>query len=387
MLSSPVVDIAIGLTFVYLMFSLGASRINEFVASRLQWRAEGLERGLLAMFNGPPAGPSAAAGRPADAPPAAGRPADAPSAAGRPADSIGTPLSAAAIKRHPEVAVLEAPLARGRRISYLPSRTLSGAVFDLLAPPATLLLDGIDRGRLSADGAAAFEAVRRHPDKAQVELLATTLTPDDDHNRTVVATLLDAVDRDPMARARTSLLKLDPDNPARRPLLRLLEDAGNDRDRFRSGVEDWFDEQMGRLSGWYKRRVQRWIIGYGIALTVLFNVDTLGIADALWRTPTERAAAAAVASAAAGKDINSVDTSLDGLRGLAVPIGWSAAHTQDRVSADPRRVPATPAQWLIKLAGWSITVAALAFGAPFWFDALGKLVRVRNTGEKPKPAR
>jgi hypothetical protein len=363
MLSSPVVDIAIGLMFVYLMFSLAASRINEFVASRLQWRAEGLERGLLVMFGGRPA-------------------------AGGPADATGTatPLSAVAIKRHPEVAALEAPLSRGRRISYLPSRTLARAVFDLLAPPAALLLDGIDHGRLSADGEAALDAVRRNPEKAQVEFLATTLAPDDTHNRATVGAMLDAVDRDPLERARASLLNLAPDHPARRPLLRLLEDAENDRDKFRSGVEHWFDEQMGRLSGWYKRRVQRWIMGYGIALTVLFNVDTVGITDALWHSPTERAAAAAVASAAAGKDIGSVDTSLDGLRGLAVPIGWSAAHARDRVSADPRHIPATPAQWLVKLAGWSITAAALAFGAPFWFDALGRLARVRNTGEKPAPS-
>jgi len=51
-LNSPVVDIAIGLIFVYLVFSVAASRINEYVASRLQWRAQGLERGLLVMLDG-----------------------------------------------------------------------------------------------------------------------------------------------------------------------------------------------------------------------------------------------------------------------------------------------------------------------------------------------
>jgi len=36
--------------------------------------------------------------------------------------------------------------------------------------------------------------------------------------------------------------------------------------------------------------------------------------------------------------------------------------------------------WLLKLLGWLITAAALTFGAPFWFDVLGKLARVRNAG-------
>jgi hypothetical protein len=81
-----------------------------------------------------------------------------------------------------------------------------------------------------------------------------------------------------------------------------------------------------------------------------------------------------------------VDTSLDALRGVNVPIGWTAPHQQNAVSLDPRHVPAGFPQWLLKLLGWTLTVAALAFGAPFWFDALGKLARLRNTGDKPKPA-
>ncbi len=385
MLNSPVVDIAIGLIFVYLVFSVAASRINEYVASRLQWRAQGLERGLLVMLDGQAAerkSPGAVAdGRPA-------RPADTSgNGAARPADTTGNTaaLSAAAVKRHPEVAALDAALEGGRRISYLPSRTLASAVFDLLAPPATLLLDRLDLTRLSADAQVALDDVRHRPETAKVEAFAATLEPDDAGNREVVGDLLAAVRRDPLERVRVSLLGLPAGHPARRPLLRLLEDAEKDRDKFRDGVERWFDEQMGRLSGWYKRRVQRWIIVYGVALTIIFNVDTVGIAGSLWRTPTERAAAAAVASVTAGKDINGVDTSLDGLSRLAVPIGWSPPHVQDRVSSDPRHVPATPAQWLLKIAGWLITIGALAFGAPFWFDALGKLARLRNTGEKPKP--
>src|SRR6476659_9049094 len=47
---SGALNVAIGLTLVYLAFSVAASRINEFVASQLQWRADGLERALYTML-------------------------------------------------------------------------------------------------------------------------------------------------------------------------------------------------------------------------------------------------------------------------------------------------------------------------------------------------
>ena len=36
-----------------------------------------------------------------------------------------------------------------------------------------------------------------------------------------------------------------------------------------------------------------------------------------------------------------------------------------------------------KLFGLLLTVGAIQLGAPFWFDLLGKIVRVRGTGAPP----
>jgi hypothetical protein len=35
--------------------------------------------------------------------------------------------------------------------------------------------------------------------------------------------------------------------------------------------------------------------------------------------------------------------------------------------------------------GWLMTGVAVAMGAPFWFDILGKLINVRNTGKPILP--
>jgi hypothetical protein len=178
----------------------------------------------------------------------------------------------------------------------------------------------------------------------------------------------------------------------------MLADAEDDRDAFRAKLEHWYDDTMDRLSGWYKRRVQRWIVVYSAVLAVLFNVDTVNMVDGLWRSPMEQTAAAQAAATAAGKDVGAIDTSLSALRGLAAPIGWSfspaaapaapAAHSGSSPSpaaSDPRRLPTGWGAWLLKVLGLALTILALSFGAPFWFDVLGKLARVRNTGPRPAP--
>jgi len=37
--------------------------------------------------------------------------------------------------------------------------------------------------------------------------------------------------------------------------------------------------------------------------------------------------------------------------------------------------------------GWLMTIAALALGAPFWFDTLKRFMNIRNTGRSPVEAR
>ena len=50
-MSLPViVDIAIGLAFIYLMLSLLASEIQELIATILQWRAKHLQDSIVNLF-------------------------------------------------------------------------------------------------------------------------------------------------------------------------------------------------------------------------------------------------------------------------------------------------------------------------------------------------
>jgi len=337
---SSALDVAIGLAFLFFLFSLVISRINEFVATALNLRHKGLENALRAMLNDH-------------------RP-DAAKAGGNDVVSAGKVLNHALVKPIQQAiqgTFLSSALGKlglGRtKLSYLPSRTFSAAVFDLLAPadPA----DPAHPGAIAGKGAAT----------------------------------------DPMARAKTAVEGMSEHNPARQPLLRMMTDAEGDRDKFRGSLEHWYDDTMDRVSGWYKRYVQRIILVITIMLVACLNVDTINIAQVLWRLPTERAAVAAAAARQAGSGNGAGENADEVVRkisALKLPLGWTPSHitTVSRagaktvvVSTDPQHVPRSLGSWLIKLLGLLITVLALSLGAPFWFDALTKLGSLRQAGPKP----
>jgi hypothetical protein len=97
---------------------------------------------------------------------------------------------------------------------------------------------------------------------------------------------------------------------------------------------------------------------------------------------------------------------VDASNEAAIPIGWSAATWPHvfhdcaggakarQARACMRRVleqgPAFASlsdygNWGIAVCGWLITAIGVTLGAPFWFDLLGKLVKVRSSGNKSKP--
>jgi hypothetical protein len=171
-----------------------------------------------------------------------------------------------------------------------------------------------------------------------------------------------------------------PSKEARAALTTLWADAKRDAEAFRNAVESWFDDAMDRVSGWYRRRVQivMWVLAAAIALSL--NVDTIRIADHLWKDKTVRAAVVARTqnppSATTAPPVTDIAKSVDQLKQLKLPISWSV---------EPR--PNGGWDWiltvLLKVAGLVMTAAALTLGTPFWFDMLGKVARLRSAGAPP----
>ena len=173
-----------------------------------------------------------------------------------------------------------------------------------------------------------------------------------------------------------------PSEPVRQALKSLLTNAQGDAVTFRRNVEQWYDDQMDRVSGWYKKRVHKvlWVLAFVVAFTL--NADALQIGKRLWVDPSQRAAIVSQAQNAT-KTTNGEDPS-DKLGSLPIPLGWHLASARH----DPQGFPfyEQPSMvWTLfaKLIGLAITAVAITFGAPFWFDTLSKLARLRNSGAPP----
>lgn len=190
--------------------------------------------------------------------------------------------------------------------------------------------------------------------------------------------------------------------PLKSSLQALLKNAGGDVSRFRTDVEHWYDDHMDRVSGWYKRHVAKITLVIGAILIMLLNINALTIGRTLY---TDSAVNAAVSQVAAkGTDCAANPTRQECLANLqgqlsavavaGLPIGWGIVRDCRQLRAqcnwlDQRGVFSRHGnsgwQLLLVLIGFLITIIAIVPGARFWFDLLGRLGSLRQTGPKPAP--
>lgn len=267
---------------------------------------------------------------------------------------------------------------------------------------------------------------------------------------------------------------------------------------FVRGLAIWYDNYMERVTGWYKREIRPYLFALGLLLAIACNLDSLYVVRYFWEHAEERQRVADYAAEVVQRGkvaapsptstkptdslaiarqvrafINQADSLTKGLQRHGYPIGWTIPPTVDSTklpdsffmyqpavvraptwsqrmwrrirgeraagtvlrpaywvhhqrsltpapAADSRQsvVPATMVQWqrdtLLQLPargglvlrsappamtapnlqqpwwliglGWLLTGAALSFGAPFWFELLNRLVNMRNQGLRPPTA-
>lgn len=186
---------------------------------------------------------------------------------------------------------------------------------------------------------------------------------------------------------RTNIMNLN--SPfVQRALLTALDTAQNDLNKAQQNIEDWYDSAMDRISGWYKRSTHWVLFWIGLFVAVALNVNTITIADYLFRNDTARKALVARAEAAAkdsavlSQNYTQARKDLDSLN---LPIGWAAGWGAPRRHYDPGN---SYAQGYVNnwwnnffgpLLGLLVTALAATMGAPFWFDLLNKVMVIRST--------
>jgi hypothetical protein len=335
-------DLTIGLVLIYFLFSLVTSGINEVIASACHLRAKYLEAAIVKLLG----------------------------------------EHAAQFFAHPSIMAMGGnsgwalpwkplptePSGGRRKPSYIPSDTFATTVLSIVAAPAGL----------------------------------------DDPTTAYVPTLNELQDN------LESALRAIPNQELGKTLQLLYTEAGNDLAHFMKGIENWFDSSMDRVSGWYKRNAKITMMAIGLVVAVAGNIDTLSVAKVLWNNGPVRDAVVAqaqnvianssgtttststdstrascptpltsssdpAATPPPGDSVACVVQQIDAIQQLHLPIGWSEQAGVSRFSGSI---------WnrALKILGWVLTAIALSFGAPFWFQMLGKLVNLRSSGPPPAPS-
>lgn len=368
----PILDVAIGTVFVFLLFSLVVTALNEIILSAFDQRAAFLKEGLAELLGTEKNG----------------------------AVDASAPLTLTKFFQHG----LISSLSRGQFgsdpkkpntgvPSYIPGKSFVLAILSLVDPQG----QGTD-----------FSAL-----KTNLDTLAES-------------------------KLKESLLALYAD----------AEKAGTDAKeqalRFRANVENWFNESMDRVGGWYKRRAQTCLFWLSLCIAAVCNVDSVRIIRALSTDPnlrqsmvqqasdyakdhkpapaSEKPAAptdpgtpqraptpdtpvptepiTAAAPDAAKTDnptgapaekptpkqrIQNFQEALNDLGSTGIPMGWTENGGQRLLTSFEREtIPTALGLWLAALAGWLVTALAASLGAPFWFDTLNRIIDIRANGRAPE---
>jgi hypothetical protein len=169
--------------------------------------------------------------------------------------------------------------------------------------------------------------------------------------------------------------------PVQRVLLAAIDAAQGDFNSVRKNIEDWYNSSMDRVSGWYKRSTQWILLGIGIVVAVAVNVNSITVADYLYRNNAERAAMVARAQNAAADPAflnRNYDEVSKELNSISLPIGWTAGWGAPRRSGEPG-ADGTWNNVVAPVLGWLLTAFAATMGAPFWFDVLSNVMVIRST--------
>lgn len=341
MFHSNVLDIFIGLIFIYLLYSLLATLVQEIIATRLAFRAKFLQKAIIRMLEDTQPGkrwrPRVFINRMSK----------------QESESYtfyqqfyGHPL----VKHLGERPGISKP-------AYINNTTFSKVVVDLL------------RGYSANAG--------------------------ENHAPLVNESLL---------QGKTSGGNSQPISAGTLDLLRSFwADAQGDLEKFRTLLENWFNETMDRASGWYKKYIQWVLFVIGFSIAVTFNVDSIEIARKLQRDPKLReqlvqqadafvkahpdlkedlAALQKDTSASSQKKITSYEMLLakqDSLLHLAdsmVKADISNVNGLLGIGLNKYKANGFP-DLMLSLLGWAITALAISMGAPFWFDLLNKFMKLK----------
>lgn len=341
-------DVVIGVVFLLLILSMIVSLANEACAKILSWRSENLKEGVGNLLS----------------------------------DPEGATL-AGLLYQHPLIRTLGRQRGSDKidNPSYIPSQRFAQALTETIRKSAAA---GTESNGATRDGMVLSRGSgKAHDGLARMSVAGhSEVSHSGDAGFSPKAIAVDIKEAMQDARALVSAL---PESEARTALQVFADRAEGQIAHFEHAVAEWFDDGMDRVSGWYKRKVQKWLMGIALIVVMVLNANVFQFAQALRSQPEMAAELADLADQFHG-DAGSDDGT------LAKPDAEKVAATLEQLNA----LPALPMGWseggkpksiLWAVPGWVVTAMLVSLGAPFWFNMLGQLLDIRGSGRPPQKSR
>ena len=350
MSSFPIIDLVVGIIFIYFMLSIICSSAVELFLSIFKSRAGLLENWLKQIFNLPAL------------------------------DSDGKPLHVSlgqAIMDHCMVTALSK---RGTSNTYIDPQNFVSALLDKITiSPSPADSNGIELPPTSLAG--------------YIEAIQNSTVLSGELKRTILIFANEAS-------LAASAIRSVPANITGN----ITTSVKSEMQLFRDRLESWYSTNADRLTGTFKRtKAMPLTIMVSVIMVVSLNTDSIEISKYLYNNKAASKDLATTAintfqnykdqmdtvlktaasnSAGSTTTINQLKTqttqlqnNIDSLRALDLPLGWKAANLKDLKSFTDYSVKHIP--------GWLATILAIMLGAPFWFDLLNKISNLRGSGPKP----
>lgn len=330
MFGSSVLDIGIGLIFVYLMVSLMCTAANEALASLFSWRANNLKEGIRNLLDGP------------------------------------NPESSEWARKFYDHPLIQGLSKHGQNPSYIPSRTFALALADLVLPG--------DPGSRGSTAQELRDAIAASPAPAGLKQVLRLLVDEAERSSKAGQALrLDGL---------LDIQKLDSLFNQMQQHIEIWFNNSMER------VSGWYKR---RAQAWtigialaltVALNVDSVLIAQRLARDSALRAAIVAQAEQLVQQPLSTVAASTPAAEAA--PVNPVQETaaraqllqdrIQELKTVGIPLGWP----------DPDGPPRGLTWFLLKTLGLLLTAGAASLGAPFWFDVLNRFMSVRSSGKAPE---
>ncbi|MEQ8673087.1 MAG: hypothetical protein RLP44_16805 [Aggregatilineales bacterium] len=406
MLDSAIIQVAIGLIFIFSLLAILVTQINTFIGNLLKWRSKNLKEGLQHL--------------------------------------VTDKKIQAWLLTHPLIDMVQAEIDPRNKLEDQIDRIVDSPVTDVTyIAPDTFVNAIIDILMVEADKLykPLQEAVKLIGDEeTQSRMRELVRSLRSGFSEQTLRDLRSIVEMIPDERARNALIQAI--NSVEDSLVKLnfktdqivpiLEGVSKIRDgKFRSALEtilvsaktlddakskleSWFDDGMNRASALFQKRLVYTSLFVSFLVAVTLNVDTLFVSRSLWESPELRQSLAETAIrydqgsanqivkpsnnddvtvAQLREEAEQIGQTVQDLLELQLPIGWEYTEvTEEMITSsrllgipDPSKnarnlwnfIPGNSNDWLTiwlqKIIGLLATTIAAAQGAPFWFDLLNRV--------------